>query len=73
MTRKSKKDAVARKFNELGLTSFEKSARYLATKGVEITGSYLAMIVGGKKEPALPLARKLAAALDLEVSDVVDV
>lgn len=64
-----KKNAVAQRLEDLDL-SFEKAARYLAERGVEISGSYLSTIAKGR-EPALPLARKLATALELELSDIV--
>lgn len=61
--------AITRRLQELDL-SFEKGARYLASKGVEVSGSYLAMIAKGR-EPALPMARKIAEALEIKLSDVV--
>lgn len=51
--------------------SFEKAARYCADRGVSVSGSYLFMMVTGKRDPAIPKARALARVLGLELMDVV--
>jgi hypothetical protein len=51
--------------------SYEKAARYAADRGVSVSGSYLSMMVSGKRDPAIPKARKLARVFGLKLMDVV--
>lgn len=53
--------------------SYEKAARYAADQGVSVSGSYLSMIVSGKRDPSLRKARKLARVFDLDIIDVIGV
>jgi hypothetical protein len=72
MAQKPKKEetAIARRLRELGL-SVEKGRDYLKEREVEISSNYLGSIARGQREPALPLARQIAKALDLDLIDVV--
>ena len=62
--------ALGKKFEQLDL-SYEKAARYLADRGVEVSGSYLSMLVRGLRYPSVSMAKQIAEALDLQLSDIV--
>ncbi len=72
MTKKTVKEetAIAKRLHELGL-SVEKGRDYLRDKGVDISVNYLGSIARGQKEPAVPLARRLAEALEIDASEVI--
>ena len=68
MTKASESDRFQTKLQSFG--SYEKAARFLYTKGVEVSGSYLCMLVRKTRSPSVTMAKEIAMALNLRLSDV---
>lgn len=54
-----------------GRHSLERAARYLASRGVEVSSGYLGMLVRGTRTASVGKAREIARVLGLRLSDVV--
>lgn len=61
--------ALQRALQEIG--SYERAARLLADRGVDVSGSYLSMLVRGSRDPSVAMARRISRALGIDLSDVV--
>ena len=61
---------LGKRLEDLDL-SYEKAAHYLADRGVDVSGSYLSMLVRGERDPSVSMARRIAAALKINLVDVV--
>ena len=51
--------------------SYEKAARAIAIAGVDVSGSYLSLLVRGERDPSVQKARDLARVLDIDLLDVI--
>ena len=66
---KSSRPVLESRLREYG--SFEKAAHHLVDRGVEVSSSYLNMIVRGSRDPSVKMARRISKALGLGFEDVV--
>ncbi len=51
--------------------SLEDAAYYLRGKNVKVSSSFLSMLSSGVRDPSLSMAKKLAEALEIKLSDIV--